>query len=60
MDPADTSSQGLRLTRAKTNTLDAQETKATSTKQERRLEEVRLEKLKVRLAVLLEHIPPAA
>jgi hypothetical protein len=58
MDPADTFSQ--QLVRAEMDTLDAQETKTISTKQERRTEEMRLEKLKVRLAVLLERIPPPA
>ena len=58
MNPGDTFSE--RLTRAEIDTMDDQETKALSTKQERRSEEMRLEKLKVRLAELLERIPPAA
>ena len=58
MDPADTFSQ--RFSRAEMDTLDTQETKEISTKQERRLEELRLEKLKVRLAVLLERVPRPA
>jgi hypothetical protein len=52
MYPADTFNQ--QPSRAQMDTLDAQETKATSTKQERRSEELQLEKLKVRLAALLE------
>ena len=58
MYPADTVYQ--RLTPAQMDTLDAQETKATSTKQERRSEELRLEKLKVRLAALLDRNPKPA
>jgi hypothetical protein len=54
MDPADTFSQ--RFSPAE---MDTQETKEISTKQERRLEELRLEKLKVRLALLLGASPPA-
>jgi hypothetical protein len=58
MGPDDTFSQ--RMTRAEMDTLDAQEMKATSMKQQRRSEEIRLEELKIRLAVLLERIPPPA
>jgi len=59
MDPADTFSQ--EFSRAEMDTLDTpQETKAISTKQQRRLEEMRLEKSKVRLAVLLERVPRPA
>jgi len=58
MYPADTFSE--RITRARMETPDNRETKDASTRQEQRSEEQRLEKLKVRLAVLLERIPPAA